>query len=67
MNYYQAGHIKFNYALLIAVGFVAGSYFGSKYALKLPEHKIKFFFGLLILVVAIQMIWKSGAKWFSEL
>lgn len=67
MNYYQAGHIKFNYALLIAVGFVAGSYFGSKYALKLPEHKIKFIFGLLILVVAIQMLWKSGSKWFSEL
>jgi uncharacterized membrane protein YfcA len=67
MNYYKAGHIQFNYVLVIAVGFVLGNYFGSKYAMRLPEHKIKFMFALLMLYVAVQMLWKSGAKWASEL
>ena len=66
MNYYKAGHINFNYAFVIAAGFVVGSYFGSKYALKLPEHKIKFLFGLLLLFIAGQMLWKSGTKLFSQ-
>ncbi len=67
MNYYKAGHIQFNYVFIIAVGFVLGNYFGSKYALRVPEHKIKFLFSLLMLYVAVQMLWKSGAKWASEL
>ena len=67
MNYYKAGHIQFNYVLILAVGFVLGNYFGSKYAMKVPEHKIKFFFSLLMLFVAFQMLWKSGSKWLSQL
>ncbi len=67
MNYYKAGHIQFDYVLIIAIGFVLGNYFGSKYALRVPEHKIKFLFSLLMLYVAVQMLWKSGAKWASEL
>lgn len=63
MNYYKAGHINFNYSILIAVGFIVGSYFGSKHALKLPEYKVKFIFALLILYIAISMLWKSGSKW----
>ncbi|MFM7233064.1 MAG: sulfite exporter TauE/SafE family protein [Flavobacteriales bacterium] len=67
MNYYKAGHIQFNYVLILALGFVLGNYFGSKYALRLPEYKIKFVFALLILFVGVQMLWKSGAKWLSEI
>lgn len=66
MNYYKAGHVNFNYAFIIAAGFLVGSYFGSKYALKLPEHKIKFIFGLLMLVIAFQLLWKSGKVWFTK-
>ncbi len=65
-NYYQAGNIQFSIALLIALGFVFGSYFGSKLALQLPDYKIKFIFALVILVVAIDMLWKSGLKWWRE-
>ena len=67
MNYYKAGHIQFSYVLIMAVGFVLGNYFGSKYAMRVPEHKIKFFFALLMFYVAVHMLWKSGAKWASEL
>lgn len=67
VNYYKAGHIQFSYVLLMAVGFIVGNYFGSKYAMRVPEHKIKFFFSVLMLYVAVQMLWKSGSKWMSEL
>ena len=66
MNYYKAGHIQFSYVVLLAIGFIVGSYFGSKYAMRVPEHKIKFIFSLLMLYAAVQMLWKSGAKWLSE-
>lgn len=65
MNYYKAGHVNFNFAFVIAAGFVVGSYFGSKYALRLPEHKVKFIFGLFLLYIAGQMLWKSGSKIFE--
>lgn len=67
MNYYKAGHIQFSFVLVMAIGFVLGNYFGSKYAMRVPEHKIKFMFALLMLFVAVQMLWKSGARWASEL
>jgi hypothetical protein len=67
MNYYKAGHIQFNYVLILAVGFIIGTYFGSKFALRLPEYKIKFAFALIMLFVGVQMLWKSGAKWISEI
>lgn len=66
MNYYKAGNVNINYALVIAIAFVVGSYFGSKYALKVPEHKIKVIFGVFLLYVAIRMLHSGGMKWFSE-
>jgi uncharacterized membrane protein YfcA len=64
MNYYKAGNVNINYALVIAIAFVVGSYFGSKYALKVPEHKIKVIFGVFLLYVAIRMLHSGGMKWF---
>ncbi len=63
MNYYKAGNVNINYALVIAIAFVVGSYFGSKYALKVPEHKIKVIFGVFLLYVAIRMLHSGGMKW----
>jgi len=66
MNYYKTGNVHISYALVIGAAFVFGSYFGSKLALRLPEYKVKFFFGLLMLYIAVQMTWKSGFKWWAE-
>lgn len=66
MNYYKAGHVNFNYAFLIAAGFFVGSYFGSKYALKLPINVVKFIFGLFLMVIAGALLWKSGGKIFTQ-
>lgn len=65
-NYHKAGNINMTYALIIGAFFIIGSYFGSKYALKLPEFKVKFVFGLFMLYVAIRMLWTSGTKWLQE-
>jgi uncharacterized membrane protein YfcA len=66
MNYHKQGYVDYKTALFICSTFVFGSYFGSKLALRLPEYKVKFFFGLLMLYIAVQMTWKSGFKWWAE-
>lgn len=59
MNYYKAGQVNLTYGIIIAIAFVLGGYFGSKFALKLPESKIKFVFGLIMLYIAGKMIFSS--------
>jgi uncharacterized membrane protein YfcA len=66
MNYYKAGNVNVYFALVIAIAFVLGSYFGSKYALKVPEHKIKVIFGIFLLYIAGRMLYSGATKWFSE-
>ena len=58
-NYYKAGHVDIRIALLLAIAFIAGSYFGSKLAIKLPQELMKKLFGIFLLLVAIKMLfWK---------
>ena len=40
-NYYKAGQVNIWYAVIIAVTFMIGGYFGSMIALKLPENIVK--------------------------
>lgn len=65
LNYYQSGAVNWKYALVIAIAFVAGGYFGSKFTLKLDETLVKLIFGLLMLLVAIKMI-ISGFAFFQN-
>ncbi|MDP4223988.1 MAG: sulfite exporter TauE/SafE family protein [Bacteroidota bacterium] len=55
-NYYKAGQVNITFALILAVAFLIGSYFGSKLALNLPQHILKKIFGILLLLVAIKML-----------
>jgi len=55
-NYYQAGHVNIKYALILAAFFLVGSYFGSKFALNLPQAALKKIFGVLLLLVAAKML-----------
>jgi uncharacterized protein len=66
MNYYRQGQINIYYALIIGAAFIFGSYFGSKYALRLPDYKVKFIFGLFMIYAAIRITWQAGAKWFGQ-
>ncbi|MCE5346610.1 MAG: sulfite exporter TauE/SafE family protein [Bacteroidales bacterium] len=60
-NYYKAGEVNIKFALILAVAFLAGSYFGSKLALNLPQPVLKKIFGFLLLLVAIKMLFSKQA------
>lgn len=55
-NYYKAGQVNIKYAIILAVFFLIGSYFGSKLALNLPQQVLKKVFGILLLLVAARML-----------
>ena len=56
MNYYKAGHVDLKISMILAVTFILGSYFGSKFAISLSADVIKKVFGVLIILVGIKMI-----------
>ncbi len=63
-NYYKTGNLNINYAIVIAIFFVAGGYFGSKLSLRLSPEVVKFSFGLLMLYAAGRMLWTSAKELF---
>lgn len=55
-NYWKAGQANIKFAIILAVAFIIGSYFGSKFALTLPQSVLKKIFGVLLLLVAAKML-----------
>jgi len=58
-NYYKAGQINIWYAVIIAIAFMAGGYFGSMIELKVPENLMKKIFGIMLILVALRMIFSK--------
>ena len=56
VNYYKAGALDIRYALIIALAFVLGGYFGSKWSLVLSETVVRRVFGAIMLVGAIKLM-----------
>ena len=56
LSYYKQGHIDMKIVGLLALGFVAGSYFGSKIALSLSQETVRKLFAILMILVAVKMI-----------
>lgn len=56
MNYYNAGHVDFKTAFIIASTFVVGSYFGSKISIAIDQQTLKKVFGVIILLLSLKMI-----------
>ncbi len=59
MNYYKTGNVNFQYVIIMGLAFVLGSYFGSKWALKISEQKVKLVFGIFLLYMSVRMIYNS--------
>ena len=58
-NYYKAGQVNIRFAIILAVFFLVGSYFGSKLAVTLPQQVLKKIFGILLLLVAAKMLFSK--------
>ena len=56
MQYYKQGYVEPKIVLVLAIGFLAGSYFGSRIALSLPQETVKKIFAILLLIIGIKML-----------
>lgn len=56
INYYKQGYVDYKYIVLIAIGFVAGSYLGSKITLGLSDDKVKKIFAIIMMLLSIKML-----------
>lgn len=61
-NYYKAEAVDFRAAMILAVAFIIGGYLGSKFVLRLDPDKVKFGFGVFMMVVAIKMSYSAWQK-----
>jgi len=62
LQYYKQGHVDFRIVGLLAIGFLAGSFWGSKIALNLQQDTVKKIFAILMIIVAIKMLFLDKAK-----
>jgi uncharacterized protein len=56
INYYKKGYVDPKVVGLLALGFVIGSYFGSKFALGLPQATLKKVFAIFLLILSLKML-----------
>lgn len=56
-NYYKAGALNLNYALIIAAAFFVGGYFGSRFAVTIPVDILRKVFAFVLIFIAIRMLW----------
>jgi uncharacterized membrane protein YfcA len=56
INYWKKGFVDFRYAGLLAIGFLVGSYLGSRFSLSLPQLTVKRIFAVVMLLVSLKML-----------
>lgn len=59
IQYYKAGYFNWKYALVVALAFFVGNYFGGKIAVGMSEAVIKKVFACFLILVAIKMLWSK--------
>lgn len=64
LNYYKDPevHLDIKVVAIITLGFLAGSYFGSKLAMRLPDATVKKVFAIFVMLVAIKMLFLDRPK-----
>jgi uncharacterized membrane protein YfcA len=56
INYYKKGYVDVKAVGLLSIGFILGSFLGSKWALNLPQDSLKKLFAIFLLILAIKML-----------
>jgi uncharacterized membrane protein YfcA len=62
MQYYKQDHVDFSIVLILAIGFIVGSFLGSKIAMDLPQDIIRKLFAGLLIIVAVKMLFLDKTK-----
>ena len=55
-NYWQAGHVDWRVACIMASTFFVGSFLGSKFSISIDALTLKRIFGVVILILSLKMI-----------
>ena len=55
-NYYKKGFIDLQVVLILFLGYVVGSYFGSNISLNFSQTALKKIFGLMLIATAVKML-----------
>lgn len=58
-NYYTAGYVNIKFALIMALTFLVGSYFGSKTAVTIDTKLVRQIFAVSIILIGIRMLWNK--------
>jgi uncharacterized membrane protein YfcA len=56
MNYYKKGFIDVRVVLILFLGYLVGSYFGSKISLNVPQDALKKAFAMMLILTAVKML-----------
>ncbi|MFP4469299.1 MAG: sulfite exporter TauE/SafE family protein [Bacteroidales bacterium] len=58
-NYWKAGAVNIQYALIIALAFIIGGYIGSLMAVKIPTGLLRKIFAVALIIIAINMFFRK--------
>lgn len=58
-QYYQNGFVNVKAALIMAVFFFVGGYFGAKFATQIPEDLLRKGFAIVLIGIAIKMLFQK--------
>lgn len=56
LQFYKAGYVDMRTVWLVSLGFLIGSYFGSKIALSFSQETVKKIFAIIMLLIALKML-----------
>ncbi len=56
LQYYKEGQVDVKVVWILAIGFLVGSYLGSKIALSLSQETVRKIFAVLMILIAIKML-----------
>ncbi|MCD6578986.1 sulfite exporter TauE/SafE family protein [bacterium] len=59
INYFKSGYVRLIPAFIMAVFFVFGGYFGSKWAVQVPQIILRKIFAVFLLLISIYMLLKK--------
>ncbi len=59
MNYYKNGYVDIKIAALLSLGFILGSFLGSKTAIYLPQDILRKFMAVLLLLVSLKLFFQK--------